>query len=111
MEEALHQILQYIMAAWHTLCSHSSLFAYNAHEPMMFTTGLFVMLFAVFYAIYGCLNRATTLRLLFVVCFSYYFYYKSSGCYFLLLALVTVSDFLIARRMADADEQIGRAHV
>ena len=108
MEEALHQILQYIMAAWQTLCNHSSLFAYNAHEPMMFTTGLFVMLFAVFYAIYGCLSRATTLRLLFVVCFSYYFYYKSSGCYFLLLALVTVSDFLIARRMADADEQSTR---
>ena len=108
MEEALHQILQYGMAAWQTLCNHSSLFAYNAHEPMMFTTGLFVMLFAVFYAIYGCLSRATTLRLLFVVCFSYYFYYKSSGCYFLLLALVTVSDFLIARRMADADEQSTR---
>ena len=108
MEEALHQILQYGMAAWQTLCNHSSLFAYNAHEQMMFTTGLFVMLFAVFYAIYGCLSRATTLRLLFVVCFSYYFYYKSSGCYFLLLALVTVSDFLIARRMADADEQSTR---
>jgi alginate O-acetyltransferase algI len=45
------------------------------------------------------LRRHLQPRLLFVTLFSYYFYYKSSGFYFFLLAIVTVSDFLIARRI------------
>ncbi|RAZ73158.1 MBOAT family protein, partial [Klebsiella oxytoca] len=40
-----------------------------------------------------------TARILFVTLFSYYFYYKSSGTYFFLLALVTVCDFLLAQWM------------
>ena len=43
------------------------------------------------------LQHQRTLRLLFVTAFSYYFYYKSSGFYFFLLAVVTLSDYLIAR--------------
>ena len=96
------------MQGWQVLCEHSQLFTYNAHEPMIFSTGLFVILFAIFYCIYGCMQRTTTLRLLFVTCFSYYFYYKSSGLYFVLLAAVTLSDFLIARRMGQCDDNRSR---
>lgn len=74
-------------------------FLYDPQSPMIFSSGLFLWLFAAFVVVYLLLQRRTTARLLFVTLFSYYFYYKSSGTYFFLLALVTVSDFLIARFM------------
>ena len=58
-----------------------------------------------FILFYLLLQRRTTARLMFVTLFSYYFYYKSSGAYFFLLAIVTVSDFFIARLMARATVQ------
>ena len=72
---------------------------YNAQEPMIFSTGIFLWLFAAFMVVYVLLRNKHTARILFVTLFSYYFYYKSSGTYFFLLAVVTVSDFLIARWM------------
>ena len=74
----------------------TDLLAYNPNEPLIFSTGLFLMLFLGFSFVYMCLQNKLTARLLFVTAFSYYFYYKSSGFYFGLLALVTVSDYLLA---------------
>lgn len=74
-----------------------ALLAYNPDEPMLFSSGLFLFLFLGFTFVYMLLQHQRTLRLMFVTAFSYYFYYKSSGLYFGLLALVTLSDFLIAR--------------
>ena len=71
--------------------------AYNPDSPMIFASGIFLFLFLGFSLIYGMLHKKDTLRILFVVLFSYYFYYKSSGTYFCLLAVVTFSDFFIAR--------------
>ena len=70
---------------------------YNASQPMIFNSGVFLWLFLVFVFVYMLLGKKTTLRLIFVTAFSYYFYYKSSGIYFFLLAVVTISDFLIAK--------------
>lgn len=72
---------------------------YDASQPMIFSSGFFLLLFLGFSLIYLILQKKTTARLLFVTLFSYYFYYKSSGFYFFLLGIVTVSDFLLARRM------------
>lgn len=66
---------------------------------MIFSSGIFLWLFAAFIVVYLLLQRRTTARLMFVTLFSYYFYYKSSGTYFFLLAVVTVSDFLLALLM------------
>lgn len=74
-------------------------FVYDPQAPLIFSSGLFLWLFAAFALVYVLLQRRMTARLLFVTAFSYYFYYKSSGIYFLLLATVTVSDFLIAGRI------------
>ena len=76
-----------------------SLLSYNPQEPLLFSSGLFLFLFLGFSFVYMLLRRHLQPRLLFVTLFSYYFYYKSSGLYFFLLAIVTVSDFLIARRI------------
>lgn len=81
------------------------LLVYNPHAPMIFSSGIFLWLFAAFILFYLLLQRRTTARLMFVTLFSYYFYYKSSGAYFFLLAIVTVSDFFIARLMARATVQ------
>ncbi len=70
---------------------------YIPESPMIFSSGVFLFLFLAFSIIYWCLGRADTLRILFVTAFSYYFYYKSSGFYFGLLAVVTVSDYFIAK--------------
>ena len=75
------------------------LFCYNPKDPLLFCSSLFLFLFLVFSLTYFLLNKKTTLRLLFVTAFSYYFYYKSSGWYFGLLAAVTLSDYLIGRKI------------
>ncbi len=71
--------------------------AYNPKSPMIFSSGLFLWLFAIFSLIYFCLCRTAFIRILFVTLFSYYFYYKSSGVYVVLLFVVTMSDFLLAK--------------
>ena len=73
--------------------------AYDPQAPMIFSSGIFLWLFAAFMVVYALLQRKYTARILFVTLFSYYFYYKSSGTYFFLLALVTVCDFLLAQWM------------
>ena len=70
---------------------------YHPDDPMLFSSGLFLFLFLAFAFVYMLLQHTRTLRLLFVTAFSYYFYYKSSGLYFVLLAIVTLSDYWIAR--------------
>ena len=90
---------------WDTL---RDILTYHPAEPMLFSSGVFLWLFAGFFCIYLLLQRRTTARLLFVLLFSYYFYYKSSGTYFFLLAIVTVSDFLIAQWMDKTQNRAGR---
>lgn len=81
---------------------------YDAQQPMIFSSGLFLFLFLGFSLVYLLLKKTTTLRLLFVVLFSYYFYYKSSGTYFFLLAVVTLSDFTLARLMERTERKGAR---
>lgn len=69
---------------------------YNPDEPLIFSSGVFLFLFLGFTFVYMLLQKQRVLRLLFVTAFSYYFYYKSSGLYFVLLAIVTVCDYFIA---------------
>jgi len=77
-----------------------SLLTYDSCSPMIFSSGVFLFLFLGFSLIYCILHKADTARIIFVTLFSYYFYYKSSGIYFILLAIVTISDFYIARAIA-----------
>ncbi len=70
---------------------------YHSDDPLIFSTSLFLFLFLGFTLVYFLLEKKMTARLLFVTAFSYYFYYKSSGFYFFLLAVVTVSDYFLAK--------------
>ena len=83
----------------------TTLLAYDAAQPLIFSSGLFLFLFAGFALIYARLRNATRLRILYVIAFSLYFYYKSSGWYLLLLIFTAVSDFLIAKAIWAARER------
>ncbi len=74
-----------------------SLLTYDPSSPLIFNSGLFLFLFAGFLLVYGFFRRAPIARMVYVILFSLYFYYKSSGIYFLLLLYAATSDFLIAQ--------------
>ena len=76
---------------------------YDPQAPMIFSSGIFLWLFAAFMVVYVLLQRKYTARIMFVTLFYYYFYYKSSGTYFFLLAIVTVADFFLAQLMDRAE--------
>jgi hypothetical protein len=48
MQEILDNILCYLVQFWNGLTLPKELFLYNAQEPIMFSSGLFVFLFAAF---------------------------------------------------------------
>ena len=85
-----------------------SILAYDPANPMIFSTGIFLWLFLGFTFVYWQLStraKTDTPRILFVTLFSYYFYYKSSGFYFGLLALVTFTDFHLARALSQCESK------
>ncbi len=77
------------------------LLKYNPAEPLLFTSGLFLFLFLGFTCFYGFMHRAVTLRIVYVTLFSLYFYYKTSGIFFLLLMFTATSDFFIGHFTAE----------
>lgn len=77
-----------------------SILTYDPQSPMIFSSGLFLILFVLFFSVYALLNRTSLLRIVYVVLFSLYFYYKSSGLFVLLLVGTATSDYIIGRYMA-----------
>ncbi len=68
---------------------------YDASAPMLFNTGLFLVLFVLFLLVYHSLKRFRNAKMLVVIAFSLYFYYKSSAeCVFILIG-VCLSDYLL----------------
>lgn len=80
-------------------------FAYNANEPLIFNSGFFLLAFPVFILIYYLLSGSQRPKLIFVTLFSFYFYYKSSGLYFLVLASCTLIDYTLAQQIHKAATQ------
>jgi len=73
------------------------LLLYDAKSPLLFNTGLFLVLFVLFLCVYRAMRSHGRMRMVFVILFSLYFYYKSSAwCCFILLG-ICVSDYLLAR--------------
>ena len=102
MTEDVAQLLTPEPSFWERI---TSLLEYDASSPLIFNSGLFLFLFVGFLAGYLLLRRATSLRIIYVILFSIYFYYKSSGIYFMLLIFASVSDFIIAHEIARATSQ------
>ncbi len=71
-------------------------FQYHQAEPLIFNSGFFLFLFLGFMTGYILLSKTHRAKLTFVTLFSLYFYYKSSGVYFLILIGSTVVDYMLA---------------
>lgn len=78
----------------------ASLFVYDAEAPLLFSSGVFWILFLIFLPIYSLLKKRKLQMSLFVVAFSLYFYYKSSGLFFLMLMGTSMVDWLVSRWIA-----------
>jgi D-alanyl-lipoteichoic acid acyltransferase DltB (MBOAT superfamily) len=83
-------------------------FAYHPKSPLIFNTGFFLLLFLGFLAGYQLLRNQHRARLLYVTLFSLFFYYKSSGLYFLLLIFSTIVEYNFARWIEDSSSQAQR---
>ncbi len=72
---------------------------YDPQSPMLFSSGTFWALFLIFMPLYGLLRGRLWQMLVFVVAFSFYFYYKSSGVFVLLLGGTSLIDWTLSRLM------------
>jgi len=78
---------------------------YDPKEPLLFSSGLFIFLFTGFMYIYFLVYKHHRAKTIFVTLFSLYFYYKSSGTYFLLLILSAIVDFSLANAIFKAESE------
>lgn len=83
-------------------------FVYNPQSPLIFSSGLFLFLFLCFLLVYRMLLPNERLRILWCTAFSVYFYYKSSGLFFLLLVASVVVDFNLAKWIEQAKTRRGK---
>lgn len=72
---------------------------YDPKAPMLFSSGTFWALFLVFMPVYGLLRNRLWQMVTFVVLFSFFFYYKSSGLFVALLFGTSLFDWILSRVM------------
>ncbi len=89
-----------ISEIWHNIIE---LLSYDSSRPMLFSSGLFWALFLVFMPLYGLLKRRWWQMSVFVVAFSLYFYYKSSGMFVLMLTGTSLLDWLLSIIMSQPE--------
>lgn len=75
--------------------------AYN-DNPLLFNTGLFLILFVIFIGVYQLTKNTFKCNSILVILFSLYFYYKSSEYYCFMLLAICVSDYVIGRILGSA---------
>lgn len=83
MTDILNNILNYLL--------------FDPARPLLFNTALFFILFTAFFAVYRTLQNRLTVRLIFTILFSLYFYYKCSGMCVIILVAVSVFDYVLAQ--------------
>jgi len=90
----------------------SHIFAFDSNSPLLFTQFYFWAFFALVYAVFALImdfpsmgrrpmssTSRLHLRNIFLMAVSWFFYYKTSGLFLLILVFVTISDWLIAKRI------------
>lgn len=79
--------------------------AYDKSNPLLFNTGLFLLLFVGLILLYQAMRRWRVAKMVTIILFSLYFYYKSSAeCCFILLG-VCVSDYLLGLWMGSTPQR------
>ena len=82
------------------------IFAFDADSPLLFTQFYFWAFFALVYALFALImsnngrsDSRLHMRNVYLLFVSWFFYYKTSGLFLLILAFVTLSDWIIAGRI------------
>ena len=98
------------------------IFAFNSESPLLFTQFYFWAFFAMVYAVFAIIMEAGAwkkgnnvltqpsrtrlhMRNIFLMVVSWFFYYKTSGIFLLILLFITLSDWLIAKRINDCQQR------
>ncbi len=99
------------------------IFGFNSESPLLFTQFYFWAFFALVYAVFALIMEVGArgekarrregerrearlhLRNIFLMAVSWFFYYKTSGLFLLILIFVTISDWLIAKRIYEAKSE------
>ena len=92
------------------------IFGFDSESPLLFTQFYFWAFFALVYSLFALImeigakhshrkNSRLHLRNVFLMGVSWFFYYKTSGLFLLILVFVTLSDWLIANRIYRNKEQ------
>jgi D-alanyl-lipoteichoic acid acyltransferase DltB (MBOAT superfamily) len=72
------------------------IFLYDSSSPILFNSGTFFILFLFFITVYALIHKNRLVVSLFVIVFGFFFYYKSSGLYVILLGITAITDFSLA---------------
>lgn len=78
-------------------------FMYSLEKPWFFTEFSFLFIFGLFLLIYSIIINQSLWRKLFIIAFSLFFYYKSSGPFLGLFVLMIFSDYLFAIQINKAE--------
>ena len=81
------------------------IFTYSPESPMLFSSRDFLLLFLPFFAIFTVVSRKVTWRNLYLTLFSLFFYYKTGGIYFLLILLMSLTDYTISLFLTTTKDQ------
>ncbi|MBN1251792.1 MAG: MBOAT family protein [Bacteroidales bacterium] len=79
---------------------------YDPHNPMIFNSGIFLLLFTIFITIYAVIYKNKKAVTIYVIAFSLLFYYKSSGWYLWILVFTTITDYSFAIAIVRAKQLI-----
>ena len=88
----------------------NNFFTFNPEHPLTFVRIDFWIFFALLYAVFAFIYNRRHVRNLFLLLASFYFYYKASGLFVLLLIFSTVTDFYLGhyiyRQVEDSRRRI-----
>lgn len=71
-------------------------FVYDPLRPLLFNSAAFLYLFLAFYLTYILMANVRRIRIMYVIAFSLFFYYKCSGIYFVILIFSSFLDYYIS---------------
>lgn len=80
-------------------------FIYEKNNPLLFNSGIFLLLFTVFILLYAFLYNRKNVRTVYIFLFSLYFYYKTSGEFIIVLLGSIVINFFIALAIEDSNKK------
>lgn len=84
------------------------IFSFDPNSPLLFTQFYFWAFFAIVYLFFSLTGKKKLMRNAFLFFVSLFFYFKTSGLSVLILIFVTLSDFLIAKRIHAAEKSAAK---